>query len=130
MEMILNNFLLGSNLSVAMTWSVTRLSTKLSCKIEDCAVQHGATAVMVVKKGWHSSTLDVVSDRTYQAFAFPVFKGLRETNPTNKFDVKSTSVKSVNATLQCHALLMEMTSCTIIEFNTKVRYKSGTISAG
>ena len=73
-------FLLGSNLLVVITWSVTALSTKLFFQLNDCTVEHGATATMVVKKGCYASTLDAVPDATHQGFGYQVFKGEGETD--------------------------------------------------
>ena len=106
--MSLNNgdatdFILGNNLPVEITWSVTALSGKLSFKIKDCTVEHGATAVMVVKEGCYSSTLDVVADGTYQAFSYPVFKGVGQTalDQTIACTVSICEVAQMTAPLSC-----------------------------
>ena len=82
--MTLNNgdgatFLLGNEMPVALTWAVTGLSS-LSFKLKECTVQHGATAIMVVKKGCYASTLDAVPDATNHGFSYQVFKGVGETD--------------------------------------------------
>lgn len=85
-SMILNNgdptaFLLGSTLPVAIEWSVTALSTKLSFQIAACTVTHGTTAIMVAKGGCYADKLDVQPEENNQAFTYPVFKGTGETAP-------------------------------------------------
>ena len=88
-QMTLNNgeptaFLFESTLPVAITWRVAALSTKLSFKLDECTVQHGATAIMIVKESCYSSTLDLVPDGTNQGFAYPGFKGVGETDANQK----------------------------------------------
>ena len=85
-QMTLNNgdatdFMLGFNLPVAITWSVTALAEKLSFAITDCTVEHGTTAIMVAKGGCYADKLDVQPEENNQAFTYPVFKGVGETVP-------------------------------------------------
>lgn len=99
------SFLLGSNLPVAIRWSVTALAAKLSFQITDCTVEHGATAIMVAKGGCYASILNVVSDGTDQAFSFPVFKGTGETDANQQItcQVAICEVGQCSAPLSCPA---------------------------
>ena len=86
-QMILNNgeptaFLLGSNLPVAITWSVTALSMKLSFQITNCTVVHGSIAIMVAKSGCYAEALDVEPEENNQTFTYPAFKTAGETDPS------------------------------------------------
>lgn len=86
--MTLNNgetptFLLGESLPVALTWSVTNLS-KLTFFIDQCTVTHGTSAIMVVKNGCYSSALGVVSNQSRQEFSYQIFKGVGQTEATQK----------------------------------------------
>lgn len=101
-EMSLNDgnaatLLLGNNLQVALTWSVTALSTKLSFQLSDCTVEHGTTAIMLVKGGCYASTLDVKPEENNQAFSYPVFKGVGEND--------------VNQKITCSVIICEVGQC-------------------
>ena len=90
--MILNNgdsqdFMLGNDMHVGITWSVTGLSS-LTFNIKECAVQHGTTIVMIVKGGCYSDALSVSPDDTKQAFSYQVFKGAGETDPHQMISCK------------------------------------------
>ena len=96
--MTLNNdetpvFLLGSNMPVVITWSVTALS-KLQFYLNTCTVTHGTTTIMVVKEGCYSENLGVVAIKSHnqaeQGFSYQIFKGVGETDP------KQTITCSVN----------------------------------
>ena len=86
--MALNNgetpsLLLGEALPVAITWSVTYL-TSLTFYIDQCTVTHGTTTIMVVKEGCYSAALGVVPEDSHQAFSYQVFKGFGQTDSSQK----------------------------------------------
>lgn len=83
--MSLNNgegteFMLGNNLAVAISWSVTAVQA-LTFYIDQCTVEHGTTIIPIVKSGCYSGALNVVEDDNLQGFNFPIFKGNGETDP-------------------------------------------------
>lgn len=90
--MTLNNgdaaiFLLGNNMPVVVTWSVTGLST-LTFTLDECTVEHGTTNVMVVKGGCFANIFDVVPNSDKQGFSYRVFKGVGETAPNQHIRCK------------------------------------------
>ena len=90
--MILNNggpanLFLGDVVTVAITWSVSRLST-LTFHIQDCTIQHGSTDILIVKEGCYAAHLDVVPDANKQQFSYQVFKAVAETDPNQKIRCK------------------------------------------
>ena len=104
-------FLLGSNMPVAITWSVTALSN-LQFYIDTCTVTHGTTNIIVVKKGCYSETLGVEAIRSdnqaEQAFSYQIFKGVGETDPaqTIKCSInicEAGNCKNPTADIQCPA---------------------------
>lgn len=83
--MSLNNgegtaFMLGNNLAVAISWSVTAVQ-ELTFYIDQCTVEHGTTIIPIVKGGCFAKTLNVVEDANLQGFNYPIFKGVGETAP-------------------------------------------------
>ena len=99
--MSLNNgapadFILGSNLPVDITWSVTALSD-LSFKLKECKVQHGGTGIMIVKDSCFASTLDVVPTGNKQGFSYQVFKAKEETD--------------LNQMIECTVQICEVGQC-------------------
>ena len=87
--MSLNNgegadFLLGANIQVAITWALTTTLSTLTFRLEQCTVQHGASVITLVKDHCYAARLDVVPDAFDQGFAYPVFKGVGETNENQK----------------------------------------------
>lgn len=109
--MTLNNgdatdFLLGTNLPVAISWAVTGVST-LTFYLNQCTVEHGATIIPVVKDGCYAHTLNVVKDANSQGFNFPIFKGVGETDPNQKVkcSVNVCEVDQCQTPTQCPATL-------------------------
>ena len=87
-SMVLNNgepanFLLGQDLAVEISWSVTALST-VTFHIDECTVSHGTTNVAIVKQGCYSETLDVTLNANRQGLSYQVFKGFGETEEAQK----------------------------------------------
>ena len=72
--------MLGKNLSIAVSWSVTAVQA-LTFYIDQCTVEHGTTIIPIVKDGCYSGALNVVQDDNLQGFNFPIFKGNGETDP-------------------------------------------------
>ena len=100
--MILNNggpvhFQLGTNLPVAVTWSVTGLA-KLTYYLHECGVVHGASTITVIKEGCYSNALDVVPDAGHQGFTYQIFKAMGET--------------ALDQTIECSVRICEVDKCT------------------
>lgn len=93
-------FLLGSNMPVAITWSVTALSN-LQFYLETCTVIHGTTTIKVVKDGCYSATLGVEATTPVtsaeKGFSYQIFKGVGETDPAQ--------------TIRCSVNLCEVGKC-------------------
>lgn len=99
--MTLNNgeptaFLLGANLPVAITWSVSGLPS-LTFNLQQCTVTHGSAIIPVVKGGCFASVLDVVPTATKQGFAYQVFKGVGQTD--------------ADQTIECTISICEVDEC-------------------
>ena len=89
-QMVLNNgedpsFILGSNVQLAITWTVSNIAT-LTFFLDHCTVTHGTTEISVVKGGCYAAELDVKHETTLQAFSFMVFKGVGETTSTQTIE--------------------------------------------
>ena len=72
-------FFLGSEMSVEINWSITRLST-MTFHLNECKVQHGTTLITIVSGGCYAEALAVVPNATKQGFNFKTFKGAGETD--------------------------------------------------
>ena len=84
-EMELNNggpvnFQLGSDLPVAVVWSITKLSD-LTYYLAECTVTHGSADINVVKDGCYAEALSVTPDTGYQGFSYRIFKANGVTAP-------------------------------------------------
>ena len=115
-NIILNNgdtavFFLGNNLPVAITWSVTAVST-LQFYLDQCSIIHGTTTIMVVKDGCYAENLGVVptksTNQAQQGFSYQIFKGAGETDPNQniKCSINICEVghcQNPTANIQCPA---------------------------
>lgn len=80
-----NQFLMGRVLPVAVTWSVTGIST-LTFYLKQCTVTHGSTKILIVKDGCYSAALEVEPQSNIQGFSFRVFKGIGESSPSQSIE--------------------------------------------
>ena len=90
--MILNNdespvLMLGAQMPVAITWSVTAVSM-LQFYLNTCTVSHGTATIAVVKEGCYAEKLGVAAIKTdslaEQGFSYQIFKGVGQTEATQR----------------------------------------------
>jgi len=81
--------LLGSVMSVDITWSVVGLSS-ITFYLNQCTVTHGKTTFPIILDGCYSDAVGVTADSdasaTSASFTFLAFKGFEETEAEQTID--------------------------------------------